>query len=176
MRGTAIDSGKRVGRLLVLFESSARHDRSKYWCICDCGKTILMERRYLNSGNAKSCGCLRDKRFLENRTVKHYYERGFIRVYNSYKTKAKARNYEFLLDMEQFNTIINMNCHYCNAMPKISMGYRHNGIDRVDNTKGYTSVNVVPCCKWCNQAKSTMTLEEFKTWIKAIYKKTIGDL
>jgi hypothetical protein len=36
----------------------------------------------------------------------------------------------------------------------------------MDNTCGYTSDNVVPCCKTCNMAKRDMTVQEFTSWLK----------
>lgn len=55
-------------------------------------------------------------------------------------------------------------CNYCGSLPN-----PYNGIDRVDNSIGYELGNVVPCCKYCNSAKSTKTLEEFKDHILKIY-------
>lgn len=43
--------------------------------------------------------------------------------------------------------------------------YYYTGLDREDNTLGYLYSNLVPCCKVCNRAKSTMTRAEFLTWI-----------
>ncbi len=38
-----------------------------------------------------------------------------------------------------------------------------NGIDRVDNERGYLTDNTVPCCWECNDMKATSTAEEFIT-------------
>ena len=48
--------------------------------------------------------------------------------------------------------------------------YIYNGIDRIDNNKGYTIDNIVPCCHICNQAKSSFTLQEFQDWIEKVYQ------
>lgn len=48
--------------------------------------------------------------------------------------------------------------------------YRYNGIDRVDNNKGYEIENVVTCCTDCNKKKLKKTQEEFRKDIIAIYK------
>ena len=52
--------------------------------------------------------------------------------------------------------------------------YFYNGIDRVDNSKGYTMDNVVSCCRICNVAKQKMTLQEYKDWVEKVYKKFKG--
>ena len=45
--------------------------------------------------------------------------------------------------------------HLGNSTPK------QIGIDRVDNTLGYTSNNVVSCCTECNFMKRTMNYQTF---------------
>ena len=52
--------------------------------------------------------------------------------------------------------------------------YTYNGIDRVDNTRGYTLDNVVPCCFKCNRAKDTMTKEEFLEWVGRVATHSLG--
>ena len=54
--------GFRYGRLLVigLGGSDGEFDQSVKWeCQCDCGNICTVDTRRLNSGNTKSCGCLR---------------------------------------------------------------------------------------------------------------------
>ena len=50
-----------------------------------------------------------------------------------------------------------------------------NGVDRINSNIGYTEENTVPCCKYCNTAKNTMTQNEFKMWIKRVYKHYVGN-
>ena len=47
--------------------------------------------------------------------------------------------------------------------------YIYNGIDRLDNSVGYTKENCVPCYKMCNYAKNKFTMEEFLIWINRVY-------
>ena len=47
-------TGQRFSRLVV----GARIGGT-YECLCDCGKTAVVDRGNLTSGNTKSCGCLR---------------------------------------------------------------------------------------------------------------------
>jgi hypothetical protein len=47
--------------------------------------------------------------------------------------------------------------------------FRYNGIDRIENTKGYSIDNCAPCCKICNNSKSTLSKEEWFYWIKQVY-------
>lgn len=93
-----------------------------------------------------------------------------------YKRNAKQKNLEYNLTEEQFVELSQKDCYYCGSKPnniakgKTNYGeYIYNGIDRIENTKGYTIDNVVPCCRICNIAKQQLTLQEFKDWIKRIY-------
>lgn len=48
--------GKNFGRLTVV----ALEEKPRIWiCICACGKYTKVDTRRLNSGNTKSCGCLK---------------------------------------------------------------------------------------------------------------------
>jgi len=51
--------------------------------------------------------------------------------------------------------------------------FKYNGVDRVDNTVGYTLDNCVSCCKICNNSKATLTLDEWKDWIERVHKYLI---
>lgn len=98
----------------------------------------------------------------------------FNAVYRDYKNRALKLEIPFEIDEEQFRTITSQNCVYCGVEPlqhrkhgkKTFNGfYLHNGLDRVDNSKGYTPDNVVACCGICNKAKRDLPLEEFQAWI-----------
>ena len=45
--------------------------------------------------------------------------------------------------------LLDKECYYCHYYKKEEV----NGIDRVDNTKGYTKENSVSCCEMCNRIK-----------------------
>ena len=97
-------------------------------------------------------------------------------LYQHYKKSAISRNLEFDLGIDDFRNLIESQCHYCGVEPKVhftAIGcageYAWNGIDRVDNSKGYLISNCVPCCKQCNFAKRTLGKKEFLDWIKRVY-------
>lgn len=62
--------------------------------------------------------------------------------------------------------MINSVCSYCGIKEKL-------GIDRVDNSVGYTKENSVPCCKLCNFMKKAMSRNDFLSRIKKIYEFNI---
>lgn len=78
--------------------------------------------------------------------------------------QAIARNKEWNITEEQYNDIISKSCFYCGAENK-----SHVGLDRIDNTKGYTIDNVLSCCGRCNIIRGNiLTVEEAKVAIEAI--------
>jgi hypothetical protein len=161
--------GRRFGKLLVV-EKSERpmelKDRSAYWlCKCDCGGEKVISAHSLVRNLTNSCGCL---------ALKPNSESGFNCLYSSYLSCAKDRNIIFELDKDIFRLIVNMDCFYCGEQPssiKKAVGgdYIYNGIDRVDSSLGYTTNNIVPCCKFCNYAKRINSQEYFIDKITQIY-------
>lgn len=143
-----------------------------YWlCKCICGNTVSVKSTYLKTDHTKSCGCQRSNRLEPG-------ESSFNSLIRSYKTGAKQRGKDFELTKEQIRIITKSNCYYCGIEPKqISkhpddLGeYYYNGIDRVDSEKGYINGNCVPCCQFCNRAKSNFPIEEFYSKIIRIYIK-----
>lgn len=99
----------------------------------------------------------------------------------SYKRTAKTKGLKFCLKTDEFFIITKQNCTYCGCLPnkkvssswknrKINGDYIYNGLDRLDNNKGYILSNVVPCCSLCNYLKRNLTVKQFKAHIKKIYK------
>lgn len=84
------------------------------------------------------------------------------RSFSSIKNSAKSRGIAFLLTLEQYVELRNSGkCEFCGGcLP--SWG----GLDRKDNSMGYTVDNCVPCCFVCNVAKNDhFTYEEMITEI-----------
>lgn len=75
------------------------------------------------------------------------------------------------LSLEYLRNAIEEPCEYCgNYYSKTGDGHMVNGIDRVNNSKGYFQNNSVPCCYICNKAKRVHTKEEFLELIHKIYE------
>jgi len=166
--------GRQFGRLTVLRITDKRYNRRIiYECLCICGKTVLIPGASLKSGNTKSCGCLGPS--FEKRPPSINWKTAANGVYESYKNRAKAHQWEFSLTLEESISLFKANCTYCGAIPynikydsKRNTIFTYNGIDRVDNTQGYSLKNCVTCCRQCNTAKNYLTLEDFKSWIMRV--------
>jgi hypothetical protein len=90
------------------------------------------------------------------------WKAGFLPLYRDYRTGASERGYSFDLTEQQFYTLIKNDCYYCGAAPQRGSQYKllRNGIDRVDNTQGYTLENSRPCCFACNWMKHKMSEQQ----------------
>ncbi len=80
--------------------------------------------------------------------------------YAIYVNDAPKRQLAFELSKDEFKALTAHDCEYCG---KPSTATHTNGLDRVDNSRGYVADNVVPCCGTCNIMKHAMNLHEFKT-------------
>jgi hypothetical protein len=79
--------------------------------------------------------------------------------------QAKKRNLSIEIDLLTYSTLIRSRCHYCDGV----LNETGSGLDRVDNGKGYSIDNVVPCCKRCNVMKNNfLTYDEMKVAMGAI--------
>lgn len=189
--------GTRVHSLIVIKYLGSINYNNTYLCKCDCGKERNVKLTYLLNSSVTNCGC---RNFINKKHGNSKYnpqEASFRAKATNYKGLAKIRKIEFLLSIDHTIKLLKQSCNYCGKSPankynvrisnrlnkkntinysyQNSSGYEilYNGIDRVDNTKGYTLDNTVSCCTQCNTAKLNFTLVEFKEWITNVYLKTI---
>lgn len=175
-------TGRVFGRLVVMGRSEdytqpLTGKKSVKWsCKCSCGNNTSVRGVNLISGNTRSCGCLHREAARERRLLAEG-EASFNIVFSRYKRRAEKTGLSFSLSEDTFKGLTKGNCVYCGVPPeqvesdcKKSTPYIYNGVDRVDNTKGYEEGNVVSCCGFCNFAKSNYSQEEFLSKIKSIYE------
>lgn len=176
-------ASQKFGRLTALHDVGSEKRERVWECICECGqfKTALVSQ--LKNGRVKSCGCLRSE--LSSKRAKKNIagvnklspgEANLGKVIVGYKYGARKRNLEFLLTRKQFKKLVTQKCFYCGSvpcntcdMPESNGKFIYSGIDRVDNAKGYTIDNCIPCCYICNQWKRACTQQEFLIRVKSIY-------
>ena len=81
-----------------------------------------------------------------------------LRRIQDIKHGAKRRNISFELEDEYAMALTDESCFYCS----IETTEEHrNGIDRLDNTVGYTISNCVSCCGTCNFMKRCLDAHTF---------------
>jgi len=176
--------GQRFGRLVVIKEMGRTKCQKVLWhCICDCKGTAMPTTGALRSGQTQSCGCLhRERQKLPNMKLRlPYGEAALNALYAQYQHGAKRRGLNWSLSKYIFKKLTQQKCFYCGAKPTqitktkndTTGRYFYNGIDRVNNKRGYVKENCIPCCKICNVAKHSMTQKQFYHWIKQVYNYNI---
>lgn len=167
-------TGLRFEKLLVIENTFIKNKFGQaYWkCVCDCGKEINVLGTSLKRKNSKSCGCLRVLIKAKYSPIEASARRAFKNYYlNDRKIKINI-NFEYFYKASQNK------CYYCNALPsnifksenssdhyKNNGNFIYNGLDRIDSSKGYTEDNLVTCCKYCNKAKCSLSINNFKLHI-----------
>jgi hypothetical protein len=109
------------------------------------------------------------------------------KIYTVQKCDANPnhRNIYWDLTFEEWSNLIQQNCHICGSIPTLKEGKVHmiagtrvpiNGIDRIENSKGYTITNVRPCCSTCNYMKHKLDDEKFLKHIEKIWRYNFANL
>jgi hypothetical protein len=181
--------GKRWGKVVVLSFAGWDAKYERYWNLsCDCGVEFQSRHCNIMKGIVNSCGCAvrvrGSKTGLANRRFSPY-EVSWNHKYCQYRGAAKTRGLAWNLSFTQARGLMSQPCFYCGAAPEAGsfVKYRRrlvtaseeqqgiifaNGIDRKDNTNGYSVDNCVSCCTACNLAKGTRTLEDFLKWAQRV--------
>ncbi len=168
MKYTEDLTGRTFGRWKVLGkELKAQGTKWPKWmwkCECECGSKQLISTGNLMLGLTHGCHkCGMKSQFRHSARTQ---------VLNMYKYNAKNRGREWSLTDSQFFALVQSQCHYCSypaskgrLMVKPYETFVYNGVDRKDNSLGYTPENCLPCCFECNNAKGRRTYEEFVQWL-----------
>jgi len=93
--------------------------------------------------------------------------------YSEYKNRALKKQLDFLITIDDYNNITKSNCYLCG---KDYSNTHKNGIDRIDNSKGYLLDNVKCCCGECNYMKRDYKLDDVINRLLLINKNHISNL
>jgi hypothetical protein len=89
-------------------------------------------------------------------------------LYCQYRFRALKKQLDFVITPDDYNLIIKKDCFMCG---KKSDQHHQNGIDRMDNTKGYILENINACCCECNLIKKDYVYEDIINKFLLIYEK-----
>ena len=166
------ETGNTYGRLTVLSLDHKNKNNIFWLCSCDCGNETIVRAGHLRDGTTKSCGCGRS--LGDGRS-------NFNRILSSYKSNAKNYKRKWNIDTEWAWKSMQEKCYYCGSepntveyAPRTNGPFTYNGLDRIDNKRGYETDNVVTCCWDCNAAKGAMTQQEFLGWARRLYENWAG--
>lgn len=79
-----------------------------------------------------------------------------------YKNNATRRGIEYNITIQEMAKLWQKPCVYCGSEIDTV------GIDRKDNTLGYSTGNIVPCCSRCNEMKMNASADEWVAQMKKI--------
>lgn len=175
-----------AGAVVGLWTVLERLDGDRCRCRCVCGVERVVNAGNLRNGTSQSCGCRRYKLGTPLVLIKLPFgsrsslppgEAARRRVIGHYKRNATDRMLLWELSDSVFFELVALPCHYCGTLPsreEVSPSgvLVYNGLDRLDNSLGYTQENTVPCCFRCNHAKSDLSLEDFLLWIERLKTHT----
>lgn len=145
-----------------LVEDCQQQHKTKGYCNAHYRRLLrngTHEYKYVRDGKSKERSPLRKKKWRSAHP--------FSAIFSSIKGSAISRNKAWSLTQQDVIKFVMQPCVYCGRIP-ISHKDR-NGIDRIDNSRGYIFDNCASCCRTCNNAKGTLTIEEFKVWIRRIF-------
>jgi hypothetical protein len=86
----------------------------------------------------------RERSRVRHRTIRSRWTMG--------KSIARRRGLNFDITFEEYTALMERPCSYCLNVFSSPIGTGV-GLDRIDNTKGYTPNNVLPCCGFCNRLR-----------------------
>ncbi len=154
--------GQKINGLTLIKRLKNKNKDPRALYLCDCGKTKKMYITFVNTGRSKTCGCKQG----------HALPFGVAsasQAFAQYKRGAKRRSLKFNLSLEDFLNLTCQRCYYCDKLPSNVLkakergngDYIYNGIDRINNSKGYSLNNCVPCCNMCNKGKWIDTSDNY---------------
>lgn len=180
--------GQKVGDFTI---SSYASETGTYTLTCKCGKTSIGDSTHIT----RKISNLMAEGFTACQTCYGKYKAELLHrqskdaelfvhkdVYREYVRKAKERDIQFTISLEECAPLFKSPCYYCGTAPAnkrtrdTGITAYYQGLDRIDNKIGYVKENIVPCCKYCNSFKMDRTQEEFYDNVSKIYFKKVQRL
>lgn len=136
----------------------------------------------------KECNTESNRRYRKENGDKYYFNQqeyrskpsGFVsQLLYGARTRAEKKGFEFELTNQNIFDLMEkqeMKCAITNVEMTLLSANRKKAnafkcsLDRIDSGKGYTLDNIRLVCWAVNQMKADRTDDEFKEWVKILYK------
>lgn len=142
---------------------------------CNFGKNNLSKEDFMNHILSIYDFLFKGKKKSKENYTNLPNERQCITLTKRIKALAISRNISWEIeDLSLVSKMLVKPCNYCGGIfSKYKINRKkdqviYNGIDRIDSSKGYKEENIVTCCKYCNNMKNNLSLEDFKNKILSI--------
>lgn len=141
---------------------------------CKCGNNIFIsDKDFKNPLRTKCKKCTANQNVFSNLDSSDIEKLDNLFQNNIVKRSMKLK-LPCTISLLDYIELITKECYYCgekSSQRTMINGklFLHNGLDRVDSTKGYEIKNIVPCCGACNMLKGSLKAEEFIALIEKIH-------
>lgn len=140
--------------LSEFYQTKSTKQYSSYCKTCDKKRRLTYKNTHTEEG----------REAIRKRVNLNYLRNRITYILKDYKRRDRNKNLENDLTKEYLTKQLQYNCIYC--------GFPSTGLDRIDNSKGHTQNNCVPCCKECNLAR----MNNFTHLEMLILGKTISQI
>jgi len=154
------------------FNGIDRKDQTKGYVVENCVSCCKL-CNYMKGSTSDEVFIKRAEHILtfQNKISGNLYPECFashnVLSYSRYKNRALKKQLDFEMTPWDYDNIINKDCYLCG---KRNDNSHKNGIDRIDNNKGYLLDNVKPCCGECNYMKKNYELGDIINKFMLIYE------
>jgi hypothetical protein len=145
-----------VARPLTEFRTRAKNSNKLR---SHCNKCLSEAALIYNKANSEQC-------VLNTKKLRERSKEDASLRYAGFKSRMGEK---VQLSFEEYCYIFRNDppCIYCGSLIRAT----GSGLDRIDNTLGYTVSNVNPCCGTCNDIRGyNLTVEEMKVAMTAVVK------
>ena len=104
---------------------------------------------------------------IEGRTFPECFANHYAALYEEYRHRASTKGIDFEITKEDYSLLISGDCFMCG---KQKSEQHTNGIDRMDNNRGYIHGNINSCCCECNIMKKNYDYDEIMRKFVLIYE------